>query len=104
MQDVINNPWEIALLLGAKAWGKTLVKNQLKSENWWRNRLKTLLVEMPDVELLKNNPGIYNVDGTFAATPVPFEQEMGWTEDTSQYWLGWLRIVFKKHNERKTKT
>jgi hypothetical protein len=75
MQDIISNPWEIALLLGEKAWGKTLVKTQLKSEKWWRNRLKMLLEEIPNIDLPKNNPGIYNIDGTPASIPIPFEDE-----------------------------
>lgn len=72
-------------------WGKTLVDGKIRSQKWWQRKL----------EEAKNSPSIDIKEicnwecRTAEPAPIPFEQEMSWTEDTSEYWLGWLQQSFK---------
>lgn len=95
---------ECVYVLVHKAWGRTLVGNKLRSRAWWENRLKTLInspaIIIPTEQNL--NPGIYNTNGEPIPNPIPFEQEMGWTDDTAEHWLAWMQITFKKHYETET--
>jgi hypothetical protein len=84
-----------------KLWGKTLVGNRLKSRAWWEHR-RDELINAPTVNIPPDqniNPGIFDTNGNPIPNPVPFEQEMGWTEDISEYWLGWLQIAFLRRYE-----
>lgn len=84
-------------------WGKTLVGNKLRSKAWWERR-QDELINAPTISIppyQNANPGIYDSNGLMPS-PIPFEQEMGWTEDTSDQWLKWLQIVFRKRYEHQT--
>lgn len=88
---------ECVSVLYYKRWGKTLVGNKLRSRQWWEQRLQSL-VNSPTVDIdpsLNTNPGCDN-------PPIPFEQEMGWTEETSEHWLKWVQKAFRRRYERKT--
>jgi hypothetical protein len=84
-----------------KTWGRTVVGNRIRSKLWWEARKKELSDEY--LKFIENAPpidpnhvpGIYNRDGSFQENPMPFEQEMGWSEDTSSYWLQWLQKAFR---------
>lgn len=93
---------ECVYVLHYKLWGKTLVGNRLRSRGWWENR-KNELINAPTVIILpeqNTNPGIFDANGNPIPNPIPFEQEMGWTEDTTPYWLGWLQAAFRKRYEQ----
>ena len=89
---------ECSYVLYHKVWGKTPVGNRLRSKKWWEDRRETLINSPTVVVDPKDNtnPGIYDQDGTPILHPIPFEIEMGWTEETSLYWLGWLQTAFQK--------
>ena len=92
-------------VLFKKEWGKNRIGNKLHSRWWWENRLKTLLADQTIIDIEVNtNPGIYNADGTLEVLPVRFEDEMGWTEETSPYWLGWVTKAFMKRYEHEATT
>ena len=60
------------VLVSSKLWGKTLFQGKLRSEQWWRNRLNTLIEERmkePAVELTLG-PESEVVD-----FPIPYEAE-----------------------------
>jgi len=85
---------ECVSVLYHKTWGRTLVGNRIRSKGWWEKRLQDLI----------NDPEVINLDLTNYPefeydVPIPFEQEMGWTEETSKYWLGWLQTVFENRYE-----
>ncbi len=79
----------ITLMLARKQWGQVRVGNQLKSEKWWRKRLKTLI----------EDPTIINIE--LGVEPlidivVPFEQEY------PEVALHLIQIV--NHNHQKIKS
>jgi len=92
---------ECVYVLVHKAWGKTLVGNKLQSRVWWKNRL-TELINSPTVVISAEqnlNPGIYDKNGNLMSNPIPFEQEIGWSDNTNEYWLTWMQKTFKKRYE-----
>jgi hypothetical protein len=87
-----------ASVLYHKAWGKTLVGNRLRSETWWKNKLEEL-INAPTIVLPPQELSLESYD-----VPIPFEQEMGWTEETAPYWLGWFQTIFQRRYEQQAKS
>lgn len=93
---------ECVYVLFHKRWGRHTYKGKLKSEAWWKKR-KEDFINSPMVVIDPKdnlNPGIYDKDGNPVPDPIPFEKEMGWTDDTSEHWLGWMQEAFRKIYER----
>lgn len=90
----------IKMLLYYGITGRVMVGNKIRSREWWENKLQEL-IQAPCDPITENlNPGLYDQSGNPVPPPIPFEQEMGWSEDTAPYWYGWLKKVFKKRYER----
>lgn len=77
-------------VLSRKLWGKILVNGRLRSQNWWRQKLESE-INLPTIVISSEN--LWECR-TAEPAPIPFEQEMGWTEDTAEYWLEWLQKAF----------
>lgn len=93
-------------ILYYKRWGKILIENRIRSRKWWEDKLASLVNSGTiDVDPKFNpNPGCYDEQGNLLPPPIPFEQEMGWTEDTREYWYGWVKKAFRRRYERETTT
>lgn len=68
---------QCVFVLFYKLWSKTLIKNRLQSEVWWKERLKRLknvhCVIIPEAE--NTQPGMYDANGNFALFPKRYEDE-----------------------------
>lgn len=79
-------------ILREKLWGKVVFEGRLRSENWWRRRLENEMnqpaIVIPPENLWECCPA--------EPAPMPFEQEMGWTDDTAEHWLKWLQKAYRR--------
>lgn len=82
----------IVWVLFHKLWGRVPVNGRLRSQQWWRNRLKEL-INTPPTQIAPENLW----DGCPAEpAPIPLEIEMGMLD------LDWkmLATAFKRLNRR----
>jgi hypothetical protein len=83
-------------VLHNKLWGKIIVGNRPRSEQWWKSRQWQLIYDTPTIETTIDwKPGIYNPDGTPQEPPIPFEKETGLDRFPPELWLGILQRVMK---------
>ena len=93
---------ECVSVLYFKRWGQIRVGNKIRSRKWWEEKL-SFLVNSGTIDLdpkFNPNPSCYDEQGNLMPPPIPFEQEIGWTEETSEYWLGWVQKAFRRRYER----
>lgn len=79
---------ECVSVIHEKLWSKTIVKNQLKSQSWWKRRLDAL-INSPSIEIEKTPDPIIEI-------PIPFEIEMNMPELNYEILIkAWKKIKHK---------